>query len=113
MSDSRVSLEATVVVSTEQIACDVGDETVVLNLKDGIYYSLNPVASLVWKSIQNEKTVSELRDILVNEYDVTLEACTEDLLALLSELATWRLVEIGNGKRNGSAPIKRGTGDRL
>jgi hypothetical protein len=108
-----VSLEAIVVASSEQIACDVGDETVVLNLKDGVYYSLNSVASLVWKSIQNEKKVADIREILMNEYEVALEACTDDLLTLLSELATWRLVEIRNGKMNGGAPLESKASDDL
>jgi hypothetical protein len=102
MSHSEITLETTVVASQEQVSCDVGDETVVLNLKDGIYYGLNPVAASVWKSIQEEKRVQEIRDILVHEYEVEPQNCTEDILTLLSQLQTWRLVEIRNGSRHPS-----------
>lgn len=102
MSISEFTPSTSVVASREQVSCDVGDETVVLNLKDGVYYGLNAVAASVWKSIQQERTVAEIRDALVNEYEVDPNACMEDVLILLAQLATWRLVETRNGKLEGS-----------
>lgn len=106
MSLSEITLETTVVASGDQIACDVGDESVILNLKDGVYYGLNPVAAAVWKSIQEEKKVMEIRDMLIQEYEVEPEVCTDDLLTLLSQLAMWRLVEIRDGKMGDSALLE-------
>jgi len=99
MSFPEVTPESTVIASSEQVACDVGDETVVLNLKDGIYYGLNSVAASVWRSIQQERKVAEIRDMLVQEYEVDPEACMDDLFALISQLMEWRLVEMKNGKK--------------
>lgn len=95
---SAMTLETRVVASDQQVACEVGDETVILNLKDGVYYGLNPVAARVWKSLNEERRVVELRDILTQEFDVEERQCTEDLFGLLSQLVTWDLVVIRNGK---------------
>ena len=98
MSISEITVSTSVVASREQVSCDVGEETVVLNLKDGVYYGLNPVAASVWKCIQQEKTVAEIRDTLVEEYEVDPDACTQDILVLLAQLVTWRLVETRDGR---------------
>jgi len=98
MQISELTLQVDVVASDRQIACEVGEETIVLNLKDGVYYMLNPVASFVWKQIQQKRELKVIRDSLVQEYDVDPDACTSDLFALLSQLSSWKLVEISNGK---------------
>jgi hypothetical protein len=99
---STMTLETKVVASDQQVACDVGDETVILNLKDGVYYGLNPVAAVVWRSLSEARKVEELRNILIEEFDVGKDQCTEDLFGLLSQLLSWDLVEIRNGE--GLAP---------
>ena len=93
-----MTLETRVVASDQQVACDVGDETVILNLKDGVYYGLNPVAAAIWRSVQEERRIREIRDILTEEFEVEAETCTEDVFALLTQLLLWELVEIRNGK---------------
>ena len=93
-----MTLETKVVASDQQVACDVGDETVILNLKDGVYYGLNPVAAAIWRSLQEERRIREIRDILTEEFEVEAETCTEDVFALLTQLLSWELVEIRNGK---------------
>ena len=103
-SPERITLETTIVATGEQVSCDVGDETVVLSLKDGMYYGLNPVAASVWKSIQQERKVLEIRDMLIMEYEVEPGVCSEDLFQLLSQLMTWGLVETRNGKPRVSTP---------
>ena len=98
MPHSMMTLETRVVASDQQVACEVGDETVILNLKDGVYYGLNPVAAVVWKNLTEERKVEELRNLLIEEFDVEEDQCTEDLFGLLSQLLSWELVEIRNGK---------------
>jgi hypothetical protein len=97
-SPEIITLETTIVAAGEQVSCDVGDETVVLNLKDGVYYGLNPVAASVWKNIQQERKVLEILDMLIMEYEVESGVCSKDLFKLLSQLMTWGLVETRNGK---------------
>lgn len=83
-----------VVVIKDQVACDVADELVVLNLTNGVYYGLNPVGARVWSLIQEPRTVAELRHALLDEYDVDAAALDADLHRLLTELADQHLIEI-------------------
>ena len=101
-TNGAISLEATVKVSVKQISCDLDNESVVLNLEDGVYYGLNPVAYRVWELAQEARTVLEIRDFLLAEYEIEESTCTRDLLDLLGQLHRWRLIELRDG--NGSAP---------
>jgi hypothetical protein len=83
-----------VVAIQDQVSCDLGGEEVILSLKNGVYYGLNPVGTRVWSLIQQPKRVDEVRDALLEQYDVEPERCERDLLALLSELAAEGLVEV-------------------
>ena len=95
---SEITLDTVVIASDQQVACEIGDETVILNLKDGVYYGLNPVAASIWKSLQEKRKVREIRDMLTEEFDVEAAECTEHVFELLSQLLSWDLVEIRNGK---------------
>lgn len=92
-----ISLDDTIVAIRDQVSCDLADEAVVLSLKDGVYYGLNPVAARVWELIQEPRSLREIRDRLLEEFDVEDGACTQDLLALLVQLREWNLVELRNG----------------
>jgi hypothetical protein len=90
-----IALHQTVVASPDQVACDLDDETVILSLKTGQYYGLNPVAAAVWRMIQVKRTVSAIRDGLLKEFaGVTVDQCEEHLLKLLADLEELGLVEI-------------------
>jgi hypothetical protein len=82
------------VVSKDQISCYLTEETAILDVKLGIYYGLNPVGTRIWQLIQEPRTVYEVRDALLEEYEVAPERCERDVLALLQELASKGLIEI-------------------
>ena len=89
-----ISLDATVVASKEQASADLGDEAAILNLKDGVYYGLDPVGARIWKLIQEPRTVREVRDTLLAEYDVDADRCEQDLIVLLEQLAQRQLIDL-------------------
>ncbi len=83
-----------VVASKEQASADLGDEAAILNLKSGVYYGLDSVGARIWDLIQTPRTVREVRDTLLNEYDVEAGRCEGDLIALLEELAEHDLIDV-------------------
>lgn len=101
-TNGAIPLEALVMASSKQISCQLDNEAVVLNLEDGIYYSLNPVASRVWELVQESRTVRDIRDSLLSEYDIEESTCTKDLLDLLEQLHQWKLIEVHDG--HGTSP---------
>jgi Coenzyme PQQ synthesis protein D (PqqD) len=88
-------LQHTVVVaSSDQVSSDLAGESVILNLKTGTYYGLNPVGSSIWLLIQEPKTFQEICEAILQEYDVDSQTCEQDVRTLLTDLLNAQLVEI-------------------
>lgn len=89
-----ISVNSQVCATNEQVAAHLDGEVVILGFQSGSYYGLDEVGAFVWDLVQQPRIVSEIRDALFNEYDVSLEACERDLLALLVDLESKRLIEV-------------------
>ena len=85
---------SSVVAADDVLASAFGDEIVVLNLRDGVYYTLDEVAARVWTLIASPASVSSIRDAIVAEYEVELDRCERDVRALLQTLASHGLVNV-------------------
>lgn len=90
--DACLSVHSVVSATTEQVSCPLGDEAAILNLKNTVYYGLNPVGARVWNLLQQPRSVGELRDALLDEYDVEPERCEHDLLELLEKMRSEGLI---------------------
>ncbi len=89
-----LSVDSRVVVARDQVSSDLGGEVAILNLKDGTYYGLNTAGAQIWSLIQEPRTIAEIRDVLVSEYEVESDRCENDLIALLQRLTEVGLVEV-------------------
>ena len=89
-----------VVVSKDQLASDIGGETVILGLSAGRYYGVDAVGARIWQLIQEPVEVADVERTIVSEYAVEPERCRADLLKLLQQLIDAGLVEV----RSESAP---------
>jgi hypothetical protein len=97
-TDIDLTERSTVTAAAEHTSCRLGDEVVILNLRAGVYYGLNPLAAQIWDLIRRPRRVDEIRDVLLEEYDVDAEGCERDVLALLREMATHDLITVdGDG----------------
>jgi Coenzyme PQQ synthesis protein D (PqqD) len=85
-----------VAVNPNQVSSDLVGEAVILNLQSGTYYGLNAVGASVWNLIQSPKTVDQIREVLLEEYDVAPEVCDRDLHQLLEDLHNVGLIEISH-----------------
>ena len=88
-----LSQQSVVTVTKDQVSCDLGAEAAILDTKNGIYYGLDPVGTQVWKLLQTPRKVSDIQQVLLQEYDVEPERCRRDLLVLLEELLRAGLIE--------------------
>ena len=89
-------IQSVVVAASEQVSCPVGEESAILNLKNSVYYGLDPVGAHIWKLLREPKSIGELRDALVDEYDVEAPRCEQDLLELLEKMRGEGLIEVRN-----------------
>ena len=91
-----VSKSSVVVAARDQLSCDLAGEAAILNLKNGTYYGLDPVGARVWSLIQTPRTVGDIRDAILDEYDVEADRCERDLVALLRQLSAAQLIEVND-----------------
>lgn len=91
----NLSLDAVVHASPQQVSCDIANEAVLLSMSDGEYYGLNEVAASIWQLIQQPRTVREVRDALLTEYeDIELAECEQAVLSFLTEMSALNLVTV-------------------
>ena len=84
--------DAALIAASDQISCSLSGEAVILNLKTGIYFGLNPVGARIWELLQQPRTISEIRELIVSEYEVEAGRCERDVYALVEELASRGLI---------------------
>ncbi|MBC7813260.1 MAG: lasso peptide biosynthesis PqqD family chaperone [Burkholderiales bacterium] len=87
-----------VVAGKEQIATEMGDDVVILGLKTGAYYGLSEVGASIWKSIQQPISISQIREVIMDEYEIDADQCTQDILELLERLTAEGLVDVQNNE---------------
>jgi Coenzyme PQQ synthesis protein D (PqqD) len=90
------SNESIIQCTKNNVCCDLGGEMVILNLKDSAYYGLDPIGKRVWSLIQEPTSFEKLLNQLLDEYEVDVEKCREDLESWVVELAETGLVEVRN-----------------
>jgi len=83
--------------STNQIACDMGGEVVILDLKSGTYYGLDVLGARVWSLIEQPASLVAIRDTIMSEYEVDAATCERDILTFLNQMQAAGLIEISNG----------------
>jgi hypothetical protein len=84
----------TVVAAKNLIHSDLGEEVVILNFKDGVYYGLDPVGACIWKLIQTPRTLGDVRNAVLEEYEVEATSCERDILIFVQKLADEGLVKV-------------------
>jgi len=70
------------------------DEIVVLQVKNGQYYSLEGVGAFIWRRLENGSlTLDQLVSAVTTEYDTDATQCRNDLETFLSEMCQQGLFE--------------------
>jgi hypothetical protein len=91
-----LSIESAVRIKDDVLFNDLQGEVVLLNLKTGIYFGLDPVGTRIWQLIQDHGVLGPVRDAMLGEYEISAERLWEDLRNLVTRLADNGLVEVIN-----------------
>jgi hypothetical protein len=92
--EATVARDAVAVAADRQVSSQLGDEAVILQLDDGVYYGLDPVGTRIWALLQEPRRIADIRDRIIEEYEVDPERCERDLAGLLDDLLSRRLIEL-------------------
>lgn len=86
--------ESVVVASRDNLASDLPDETILLNLPRGRYFGVNGVAREIWRLVQQPTTVGAIADAIVEQYDAPAAQVEKDVHAFLDELRSNELITV-------------------
>lgn len=89
-----ITFQTILSASKDQVSSEIGGEAVILNLQSGTYYGLDEVGNRIWELIQTPRSVKEVQETILEEYEVETDQCEKDLIALLQLLADENLIEI-------------------
>jgi hypothetical protein len=65
----------------------VDGEALLIHLPSGEYFSLDSVGTLIWQNIDGSRTIEDLAELVLDEYDVDREKVVADVLRLVEQLA--------------------------
>jgi len=74
------------------MARQLGEETVILDLESGTYFGLDPVGARIWQLLKEGKSLSEICEAMLEEYEVSREELERDALALAQDLEARSLI---------------------
>lgn len=78
--------------SETAISTEIDGELVALDVTKGVCYGLNRMGTRIWQLIETPRSARQIAEVLVTEFDVSPEDCTEQTLNLLRELSVAELV---------------------
>ncbi len=82
-------------LTNRQMSSVMGDEVVILNHADGVYYNLEEVGAFVWEKLQSQSlSFDEIVETVCDNYEVEATVCQQDVKKLLDDLMKERLVEM-------------------
>ena len=69
----------------------IDDETILVPIKDnlgdmGSIYNLNEVGAFVWEQLDGQKTLSDINEMLTDEFDIPEGESKEDLIEFINQL---------------------------
>ncbi len=73
-------------IADEILARRIADETMILNMKTGVCYYLDPIGTRFFDLLRSTGDLQEVYRQLLSEYDVSAVRLEADLLALCEEL---------------------------
>ena len=71
---------------------ELGDELVALDPGAGKCFGFNSVATSVWRLLEQPKTFDQLRQSLLDEYEVDPAECSQELQRLLGDMSSKGIV---------------------
>jgi len=73
-------------------AVEMDGDLVMMGLEQGEYYALREVAATLWNELDRPRTLHELCAAVARDYDVSEQACWDDVQQFVSELLARRLI---------------------
>jgi hypothetical protein len=93
-SRDEIRLESVVVQITELVVAELDGETVMMSVENGKYYGLDEIGSYIWPLIKEPRSVKDVCELLLEEFDVDRQQCERDVLAFFNHLAEEKVIRV-------------------
>ena len=94
MNNKLLNLDSIVFQKEDVDVTELNGEKVMMDLDKGKYFMLNETGSVIWDSISEPKSISEIIGSVIKEYDIDKETCESKVLEYLEKLNHEELVFI-------------------
>ncbi len=84
----------TLVRISDILSASIDSETILLHIENSKYYGMDTVGSRIWELLENPIKLETVIKILIEEYDVSLELCEQDVYSFITHLLKEKLVQI-------------------
>jgi Coenzyme PQQ synthesis protein D (PqqD) len=82
-----LTLQSRLRPNEQEVAAKVMDgEAIIINLANGIYYSMDKVGALIWEALAAAHSLEEVILAIIARYDVSREQAQADVERLAAEL---------------------------
>lgn len=75
------------------LSANVDDDLVMMSIQAGNYYNIGGVGTFIWELLAEPRSIDELVDGIMADYDVERERCAADVGAFVQELVRLKLIE--------------------
>lgn len=89
-----MNLTDKVTIPEQVMARQVGEETVILDLASGTYFGLDPVGARIWQLLGEGRTLAEVCESMLVEYEVSRDEIERDVNELLAALVDKSLIKV-------------------
>lgn len=90
-------------VQVADVAAKVIDgEAIIMNLSNGLYFSMDKVGAAVWELMENGHSIGEMTDTLGGHFGADPQTVRGDLVRLLEELLAEGLIHEGDATFEGA-----------
>jgi hypothetical protein len=98
----------------EEVAAKVIDgEAIIINLANGVYYSMDKVGAFVWDLLQAGHTLENVIAAVVGHYDISREQAESNVQELVQELVQENLVVSSENGKPAAAEAIADQSDKL
>ena len=79
-------------IADDIVLSEINNESVILNLKNGIYFQVNELGSYIISQLNQYSTFDSLNDKIIEDFDVSPKKSKKDLLAFIKDLESKNLL---------------------
>jgi hypothetical protein len=94
MGHSRLEPHRTLSRHSDILSTEVSGQIALMSIPNGCYYSLNSVASEIWRKLEQPTQVGQIAATLADEYSGDPEQIEKDLQETLGQWLALHLIEV-------------------